>query len=221
MAADNNQHYMKEVGERLRGVRILKGITQKQAADATGITQPFLSAIERGQRSACTAQLIALIRYYKVPYDMIFGSEEKDYSLHDFPSGESSEICIELLSQLVGKSRSEALVTGTDNCLKLVVYTFFRTIYRENPRNSDKLFSRDYYEALKLVENILIAAPNNIARFIRSSHSINAENFELPPEKNPELRSFINECEYMLDNLHVQKEHLPPENGFIDIITHK
>lgn len=221
MSADYNQQYMKEVGERLRGVRVLKGITQRQAAEATGITQPFLSALERGQKSACTAQLISLIRYYKVPYDMVFGSEQKDYSLHDFPSGGSSEICIELLSLLVGNSRSQALVTGTNNCLKLVVYMIFRTIYRENPRNSDKLFSVDYDEALKLVESILLSSPTNIARFIRSSHTINTQNFELPPERNPELRSFINECEYMMKNLKVRERPVGPEHEFINIITHK
>lgn len=221
MSADNNQQYMTEVGERLRGVRILKGITQKQAAEATGISQPFLSALERGQKTVCTAQLISLIRYYKVPYDMIFGSEQNDYSLHDFPSGGSSELCIELMSLLVGKSRSQALATGTNNCLKLVVYMIIRTIYRENPRNSDKLFSVDYDEALRLVESILIASPTNIARFIRSSRTINSQNFELPPEKNPELRSFISECEYMIKKLKVRERPVDPENEFIHIITHK
>ena len=211
MNVEKSQQYLKEVGERLRGVRLLMGITQKQAAEATGISQSFLSSLERGQKSACTAQIISLIRYYKVPYDMIFGSETRDYNLSDFPSGGSSDISLELLSMLVGKSRSDALV----------VYMIFRTIYRENPRNSDKLFSLSFDEAMERVKNILLAAPNNIARFIRASHSINASYFELPPEKNPELRAFIAECEHMLSNSKDAKPPIGDKEEFMSIITHK
>lgn len=221
MNVEKSQQYLKEVGERLRGVRLLMGITQKQAAEATGISQSFLSSLERGQKSACTAQIISLIRYYKVSYDMIFGSETRDYNLSDFPSGGSTDISLELLSMLVGKSRSDALVAGTDNCLKLVVYMIFRTIYRENPRNSDKLFSLSFDEAMERVKNILLAAPNNIARFIRASHSINASYFELPPEKNPELRAFIAECEHMLSNSKDAKPPIGDKEEFMSIITHK
>lgn len=221
MNSEKSQRYMQEVGERLRGVRLLMGITQKQAAEATGITQSFLSSLERGQKSACTAQIISLIRYYKVPYDMIFGSEKKDYALSDFPAGESAEICLELLNTLVGKCRSDALITGTDNCLKLVVYILFRTIYRENPRNSDKLFSMDYDDAMNSVKNTLLAAPNNIAHFIRVSNSINAARFELPTEKNPELRAFIAECESMLRHAGVAEPRVDNSKEFMNIITQK
>ncbi|MBQ8965085.1 helix-turn-helix transcriptional regulator [Ruminococcus sp.] len=198
MSTENGQQYLKEVGERLRGVRLLLGLTQKQAAEATGISQSFLSSLERGQKSVCTAQIIALIRYYKVPYGMIFGSEDGDFNLNDFPTGGSSDISIELMNTLVGKGRSDALQTGTNNCLKLVVYMIFRTVYRENPRNSDKLFSLSFDDAMESVTRILMAAPENIRRFIRDSRSINANRFELPPERNPELRAFIAECERMI-----------------------
>lgn len=221
MNTDKSQRYMQEVGERLRGVRQLMGITQKQAAEATGITQSFLSSLERGQKSACTAQIILLIRYYKVPYDLIFGDGQRDYALSDFPTGESADICLELLNTLVGKGRSDLLLTGTDNCLKLVVYILFRTIYRENPRNSDKLFSLDYDDAMNRIKNILLAAPNNIARYIRNSHSINANRFELPTEKNPELRQFIAECENMLRHAGATEPPSGDPEEFIDIITQK
>lgn len=221
MDTEKSQQYMQEVGERLKGVRLLMGLTQKQAAEATGITQSFLSSLERGKKSACTAQIISLIRYYKVPYEMIFGSDRKEHALSDFPAGESSDICLELLNTLVGKGRSGALITGTDNCLKLVVYILFRTIYRENPRNSDKLFSMGYDEAMNSVKNILLAAPNNIARFIRASHSIKVDRFELPPEKNPELRSFIAECEHMLRHVSVAEPTSEGSEEFMNIITQK
>ena len=198
MDTEKSQQYLKEIGERLKGVRLHLGITQKQAAEATGISQSFMSSLERGQKSACTAQIIALIRYYKVPYDMVFGSEKKDYNLSDFPSTESADICLELLNMLVGNGRSEQLIKGTGNCLKLMVYIMFRTIYRENPKNSDKLFAMGFDDAMERVTNILMAAPGNIKNYIRVSGNINASRFELPPERNPELRAFIAECENML-----------------------
>ncbi|MBR1862796.1 MAG: helix-turn-helix domain-containing protein [Ruminococcus sp.] len=220
MNTENSQQYLIQLGERLRGVRLLKGITQKQAAKDTGMSQSFLSSVERGKKSACTAQVIALIRYYKVPYDMIFGSENGDFTLNDFPQGESPDICVELLNQLVGKARCADLIKGTGNCIKIVVYVVFRTVYRENPRNSVKLFSMSYEETLQMAKKILTAAPANIARFIRETKSINAGCFELPPERNAELRTFIHECEMMLKN--VDYSSLGEDGlGFEDIITQK
>lgn len=200
MKADKTQQYLQQVGERLRGARLLMGITQKQAAQATGMSQSFLSLVERGRKSICTAQIISLIRYYKVPYEMIFGSEEKDYNLSDFPSGGSADISLELLTLLVGNGNSDKLLTGTSNCLKLVIYIIFRTIYRENPKNSEKLFSIDFDDAMSGVNRIMNAAPDGISAFIQHSREVKASNFEIPPEKNPELRAFIAECEYMLKN---------------------
>ena len=200
MNDENNRQYLIEVGERLRSVRLLMGITQKQAAEATGISQSFLSSLERGQKSACTAQIISLIRYYRVPYGMIFGSEKQDFHLSEFPSPSKSDISLDLLYSLVDKSRSDALLAGTNNCLKLMVYVIFRTLYRENPKNSEKLFKLGYDEAVEAVMNIITAAPENMGKFIRECRSINATRFELTPERNAELRAFIAECEFMLSS---------------------
>lgn len=200
MKTDKTQQYLQQVGERLRGARLLMGITQKQAAEATGMSQSFLSLVERGRKSVCTAQIISLIRYYKVPYEMIFGSEENDYNLSDFPNGCSADISFELLNMLVGNGNSDRLLTGTNNCLKLVIYMIFRTIYRENPKNSDKLFSMDFDDALQRANRVLSAAPDNISSFIQKSRDVKVNGFEIPTEKNPELRAFIAECEFMLRN---------------------
>ena len=200
MKDDNTQQYLQQIGERLRGVRLLMGITQKQAAEATGMSQCFLSLVERGQKSVCTARIISLIRYYKVPYEMIFGSEDNDYNLCDFPAGGSTDISLELLNILVGNGSSDRLLKGTSNCLKLVIYIIFRTVYRENPKNSEKLFSIDYDDAMNKVNRIMAAAPEGISSFIQKSRDVKASNFEIPPEKNAELRAFIAECEYMLNN---------------------
>lgn len=198
MNTNNSREYLIEVGERLRGVRLLRGITQKQAAADTGMSQSFLSSVERGRKTACTAQIITLIHYYNVPYRMIFGEENSDFKLKEFPTVSNDYVCMDLLNMLVGKADSAALVDGTVNCLKLGVYAIFRTVYHENPKNSDKLFSIEYTEAIRVIFGILSHAPESISRFIRLSRNINASQFELPPERNAEMRSFIKECEYMI-----------------------
>ncbi len=205
MNYENTQEFLVIMGERLKSVRILKGITQKQAAADTGMSQSFLSSVERGKKSACTAQIISLIKYYNVPYEMIFGSMDGDYSLTGFPTDKVSgslenDSWFRLLEILVGKANSNELIQGADDCLKLYAYVIFRTIYRENPRNSERLFSLDYETSLKAAKYILECAPVNIGRLIHRSRGINPGKFELPPELNGEMRAFIRSCEKLLEN---------------------
>ena len=198
MNNEQNQKYLKEVGERLKGVRKRLNITQKEAAEATGMTQSYLSAIERGQKSACTAQIIKLISFYRVPYSMVFGTQTNDYSMSEFPKSGISMTSFDLLMRLMDRTHSEALIEGTKNCVRLRIYIMFRTIYRENPRNSEKIFSVDYDEACERINDILRNAYDDLSQFIRYSRSVSPEKLELPVEMNPELREFISECEKMI-----------------------
>lgn len=191
-----NLEYIQAVGARLKGVRTLKGITQKQAAEDIGMTQSFLSAVERGKKSACTTQLISLIRYYKVSYEVIFGEYEGGYSLEDFSKGESLVVSSGLLSELI--SEYPSLEIGSKNCIKLCIYMLLRAIYRENPHNSQKIFSIDYATAMTKAKKVVINAPENLSRFIRKSREINPKVLEIPVHHNGELKAFINECEQML-----------------------
>lgn len=205
MNNESTHEFMVSMGERLKSVRQLKGITQKQAAKDTGMSQSFLSSIERGQKSACTAQIIQLIQYYKIPYEMIFGDLDENYSMNGFPSQKSSlmsqkDFSYELLEMMIGKSNSKELINGTDNCMKICAYVIFRTVYRLNPRNSDKLFSISYEQTLEAAKRILLKAPESLTEFIRRSRGINPARFELPPEYNSNMRAFIKECEFMLSN---------------------
>lgn len=199
MDTNSSREYLTEIGERLKGARKLKGITQKQAAEATGMSQSFLSSVESGKKTACTAQIIKLIHYYKVPYEMIFGEENSNVQMRSFPTVQMSDIYIDLLNMLIGEA-STALFDGTTNCIKLVVYVIFRTVYQENPKNSEKLFSLSYNDALNFVIELLSKVPDSISRYIRVSRKINASRFELPPERNAEMRSFIKECEEMINS---------------------
>lgn len=195
-ADDKSREYLNAVGARLKGIRLLKGITQKKAAEDIGITQSFLSALELGKKTACTAQIVSLIRYYNVSYETIFGGYEGGHTLEDFSSGASLIISGSLLEELVAEYPS--LEVGTENCLKICIYMLLRAIYSENPHNSQKIFSIEYETAMAEAEKVMRNAPENLSRFIRQSREINPKALEIPVQHSGELRAFISECERML-----------------------
>lgn len=61
----------KEVGERIRALRQARGTTQVDLAEALGITQSNLSAIERGARGLTVHQVVKLARALRVTTDAI------------------------------------------------------------------------------------------------------------------------------------------------------
>lgn len=193
---DKSREYLDAIGARLKGVRLSKGITQKQAAEDTGITQSFLSAIERGKKSACTAQIVSLIRYYDVSYEAVLGEHKGGYALDDFSKSENLTVCEGLLKELVSDCAS--LEVGAENCIKICIYMLLRSIYRENPHSSQKIFSIDYETAMAESEKVIINTPENLSRFIKQSREINPKTLEIPVQHSGELRAFINECELML-----------------------
>lgn len=189
---------MQDVGARLRGIRQKKGITQKQAAEDTGITQSFLSAVERGKKSVSTTQIVALIRYYGVSYESVFGNPEQIplCGAADHPPG--FEVDNMLLKAIAESSGSHELETGIEGCLKLCVYMLIRTLYKANPRNTDKIFKTDYDFAVRRSAEIISSAPSFLRDFLKNSRSVNLKCLEIPVEYSGELRAFIEECEKML-----------------------
>lgn len=61
----------KEVGERIRALRQARAMTQIDLAEALGITQSNLSAIERGARGLTVHQVVKLARALRVTTDEI------------------------------------------------------------------------------------------------------------------------------------------------------
>ena len=61
------------LGERLRQVRTLLGITQMQLASSTGMSQPTISRLENGEEVYASA-LLAVLKFYqdKVSLDLLF-----------------------------------------------------------------------------------------------------------------------------------------------------
>ena len=64
------------LGERLRQVRTLLGITQKELAACTSMTQPAISRLEHGEEVYATV-LLSVLHYYhgKVSLDNLFAPD--------------------------------------------------------------------------------------------------------------------------------------------------
>ncbi len=66
----------KILGERLRQVRLMIGLTQKELAEATHLTQPVLSRLENGEEVYASV-LLSVLYYYqgKVSLDRLFAPD--------------------------------------------------------------------------------------------------------------------------------------------------
>jgi transcriptional regulator with XRE-family HTH domain len=60
------------LGDAIRRVRILRGLTQKELAQKTALTINFLSLLENGHRNAGVEQLEVIARGLQVPLSSLF-----------------------------------------------------------------------------------------------------------------------------------------------------
>lgn len=65
----------KILGERLRQIRLMMGLTQQELATATSLTQPVISRVENGEEVYASA-LLSILYYYqgKISLDCLFAS---------------------------------------------------------------------------------------------------------------------------------------------------
>ncbi|HWQ51016.1 MAG TPA: helix-turn-helix transcriptional regulator [Terriglobales bacterium] len=59
--------------ENLKKIRVRQGLTQRQIAEATGISQSLLSKYENGDRTPTCGNLIALARFLDTSTDYLLG----------------------------------------------------------------------------------------------------------------------------------------------------
>lgn len=63
--------YAAHIGRTLRSIRLHRGFTQCQIADALGVHRPAVTLIECGARPATVDELIALARFYRTSLDEV------------------------------------------------------------------------------------------------------------------------------------------------------
>lgn len=146
-----------------------RGISQKQAAADLMISQALLSHYEKGIRECGLDFVVRVADYYGVSCDYLLGRAadksgtmiaveeipEQDPSIQDkrmqaggvLPTLNKKLLVnsLQVIFDLLQKSRSKALTAEVSNCLIQTVYMLFREIYSADPRNPKAMFSVDGY----------------------------------------------------------------------------
>jgi transcriptional regulator with XRE-family HTH domain len=66
-----------ELGERLRAIRVLRRLTLREVADAAGVSESFVSQLERGRSNASVATLQRLAAALGIEISDLFGGDRK------------------------------------------------------------------------------------------------------------------------------------------------
>lgn len=152
-----------EFSRTLSLLRQEKGVSQRTAATALGISQALLSHYENGIREPGLAFVVKACNYYGVSADYLLGrtmtrdgttiAPEELYDLSDEKNNSMRGGVLALLSKkllvnsigvlfdLLGKTGSREAVRAASNYLSGAVYQMFRRLYQANPENNPDFFS--------------------------------------------------------------------------------
>jgi transcriptional regulator with XRE-family HTH domain len=67
-----NKNQSKQIGLRLRNIRISKNLTQERVALEAGLNRAYIGYIERGERNPSTETLSKIAKVLKIPLYEIF-----------------------------------------------------------------------------------------------------------------------------------------------------
>mgnify|MGYP004453083795 FL=1 len=140
-----------------------RGISQKNAAAALGISQALLSHYEKGIRECGLDFLVKAADYYNVSCDYLLGRSPepagKTLSYDDIPEQDtnSSKVAAggmmaafnkklivnstNVLFSLIQKTGSNTIMKEASSFLMLAIYKMFRIVYSSNPKNDSRFFT--------------------------------------------------------------------------------
>lgn len=160
-----------QIGQRLRLLRTEKGVSQKEAAAALGVSQSMLSHYEQGLRECSMASLFAACTYYEVSADYLLGLEAERNRNQQAPQkdnvfrGTTYAVLLKntvanaagLLFDLLNRADAKELALEIGHFLSMSLYKLFRRLYSGNPENPGELFSlsEEEWNELISVEMIL------------------------------------------------------------------
>lgn len=141
-----------------------RGISQRRAAEALGVSQALLSHYENGLREPGLNFVVKACDYYNVSADFLLGRTlSRDGTtildadtLYDV-SGERDHIMqgsvmatlarklvvnsVGVLFDLLGKLGNKRAIKGAANYLSTAIYTLYRHLHRANPAAKEEFFS--------------------------------------------------------------------------------
>jgi transcriptional regulator with XRE-family HTH domain len=161
-----------------------RGISQKNAADALGVSQALLSHYEKGIRECGLDFLVKISDYYNVSCDYLLGRSPeingKTITYDDLPEEDltkkervlPSEMMlnfnkklimsgINIIFTLIGKTGSATLMKEAANYLMIAIYKLFRIIHVSNPKNDPRFFEIPAEAALSLSSGAMLSCEGN------------------------------------------------------------
>lgn len=206
-----------------------KGISQKNAAKQLQISQSLLSHYEKGIRECGLAFVVKAANFYDVSCDYLLGQspERKGTTLTFNDLNDPSEqkevataktlkilyrkkilLCsINLMLNLLAKSKNTELINHIFNFLNFAVYRAFRILFRINKKNNNEMFvvPDDVANQMALSEMVKIEClANNLAKNENDSENslqINNQILEQTDCANHNaLLNLIKNCEIELAN---------------------
>ena len=168
-----------------------KGVSQKEAATALGVSQSLLSHYEKGVRECGLIFLVRAADYYGVTVDYILGrSYEKDGKkiyVEELPedlqakgnNGLKNMIptlnkklinnSVSVIMDVLSNVNNKQLTNEISNYLSLAVYRVFRMLYNSNSDNPQDVFGADklLYQHMtdcamdNALVKVLLAVPEN------------------------------------------------------------
>ena len=152
-----------EFSRTLSLLRQEKGVSQRTAATALGISQALLSHYENGIREPGLSFVVKACDYYGVSADFLLGrtlsrdgttiAPEELYDISDEKNNSMRGGVLALLSKkllvnsvgalfdLLAKTGSREAIHAASNYLSTAVYTIYRRLYRANSDNNPDFFS--------------------------------------------------------------------------------
>lgn len=140
-----------------------RGISQKNAAAALGISQALLSHYEKGIRECGLDFLVKAADYYNVSCDYLLGRSPepagKTLSYDDIPEQDTNGNKVaaggmmaafnkklivnstNVLFSLIQKTGSNTIMKEASSFLMLAIYKMFRIVYSSNPKNDSRFFT--------------------------------------------------------------------------------
>lgn len=206
-----------------------KGISQKNAAKELQISQSLLSHYEKGIRECGLAFVVRAANFYNVSSDYLLGlSPERKgttLTLNDLTDpSEKKEVAttktlkiiyrkkillcsINIILNLLAKTKNENLIENIFNFLQFAVYRIFRILFRINKKNNSEMFSISDNTAnqLAMAEMIKIeCAANEHAKNendLENDLQINNKMLEqADPTNYNALLNLVKNCENRLKN---------------------